>query len=52
MTPRTLRVLVFLAGLVLLANLGVLAWLYSAPLPALPRTPAYDLGPGEQAGTR
>ena len=46
LTP--LRLLVGLAAVLLLANLGVLGWLHSLPRADLPREPVYDLGPGEQ----
>jgi len=45
---RVLRVLVGLAALVLLANLGVLLWLNNTPLADLSQKPEYDVGPGEQ----
>jgi len=46
-SARILRVLIGLAAIVLLVNLGVLVWLHRIPLPQLDRQAEYDLGPGE-----
>ena len=48
-TPdRTLAALTGLAVLVLVANLGLLIWLYQTPPVDTRRAPQFDLGPGEQ----
>jgi hypothetical protein len=51
-SDRTLRLLIGLAFLVLLANIGVLLWLESLPVPQLDRHAEYDLGPGEVPARR
>ena len=46
-SDRTLAVLIGLAVLVLVANLGLLIWLHQVQPVDTRRTPQFDLGPGE-----
>ena len=47
-SDRTLAVLIGLAVLVLVANLGMLIWLHQVQPADTRRAPQFDLGPGEQ----